>query len=185
MNEVRHTHTRPDGRVLRVVRGDITEEDVDAIVNAANEQLAHGGGVAGAIVRAGGYEIQEESRQRVREHGDVPTGEAAITGAGTLKARYVIHAVGPVWGMGNEEALLAGAVKSALALADEHDLGSVSLPAISTGIYGFPKPLGAQVIAGAVQEYLDGHSDSSLKEVRLCNIDSATSELLVEEAKKL
>jgi putative ATPase len=184
-NDVLHTHTRPDGRVLRVVRGDITEEEVGAIVNAANEHLAHGGGVAGAIVRAGGREIQDESRQWVREHGDVPTGGAAITGAGNLKARYVIHAVGPVWGMGNEEALLAGAVKSALALADEHGLGSVSLPAISTGIYGFPKPLGAQVILGAVQEYLDEHPDSCLRQVRLCNVDSATSELFVEEAKKL
>jgi len=185
MNQVLHTHTRPDGRVVRVVQGDITEEEVDAIVNAANEQLAHGGGVAGAIVRSGGREIQEESRQWVREHGDVPTGGAAITGAGRLKARYVIHAVGPVWGMGNEEALLAGAVNSALALAEEHGLGSVSLPAISTGIYGFPKPLGAQVILGAVQEYLDGHSNSSLTELRLCNIDSATSELFAEAAKGL
>ncbi len=185
MTTILHTHTRPDGRVLRIVRGDITEEDVDAIVNAANEQLAHGGGVAGAIVRAGGRDIQDESRQWVREHGDVPTGGAAITGAGNLKARYVIHAVGPVWGMGNEEALLASAVKNALALADEHGLGSVSLPAISTGIYGFPKPLGAQVILAAVQEHLDEHSDSSLREVRLCNVDGATSELFVEAAKKL
>ncbi len=185
MNDILYTHTRPDGRVLHVVRGDITEEEVDAIVNAANEQLAHGGGVAGAIVRAGGREIQDESRQWVREHGDVPTGGAAITGAGNLKARYVIHAVGPVWGMGNEETLLAGAVKSALALADEHSLRSVSLPAISTGIYGFPKPLGAQVILGAVQDYLGEHADSAITEMRLCNIDSATSELFAAEAKKL
>jgi len=185
MTTILHTHTRPDGRVLRVVQGDITEEDVDAIVNAANEQLAHGGGVAGAIVRAGGREIQDESRQWVREHGDVPTGGAAITGAGNLKAHYVIHAVGPVWGMGNEEALLASAVKSALALAEEKGLQSVSLPAISTGIYGFPKPLGAQVILEAVREYLDEHSDSCLRQVRLCNVDSATSELFVEAAKKL
>jgi putative ATPase len=87
--------------------------------------------------------------------------------------------------MGNEETLLASAVMRALALADEHGLQSISLPAISTGIYGFPKPLGAQVILGAVQGYLDEHSGSSLTEVRLCNIDSATCELLVEEAKKL
>jgi O-acetyl-ADP-ribose deacetylase (regulator of RNase III) len=179
-----HTHTRPDGRAIRVVQGDITEEEVDAIVNAANEHLAHGGGVAGAIVRKGGREIQEESRQWVQEHGHVPTGGAAITGAGKLKARYVIHAVGPVWGMGNEEALLASAVRSALALADRHGLRSASLPAISTGIFGFPKPLGVQVILGAVQEYLDEHSDSSLTEVRLCNIDRATSDLFVEEAKR-
>jgi len=185
MTTVLHTHTRPDGRIVRVVQGDITEEEVDTIVNAANEHLAHGGGVAGAIVRKGGREIQEESRQWVQEHGPVPTGGAAITGAGKLKARYVIHAVGPVWGMGNEEARLRRAVKSALAVAEEHGLGSVSLPAISTGIYGFPKPLGAQVILGAVQEYLDEHSDSSLTELRLCNIDRATCGLFAEAAKKL
>ncbi len=86
--------------------------------------------------------------------------------------------------MGNEEALLASAVKSALALADRHSLGSISLPAISTGIFGFPKPLGVQVILGAVQEHLDEHSDSSLTEVRLCNIDRATSELFVAEANR-
>jgi O-acetyl-ADP-ribose deacetylase (regulator of RNase III) len=184
MTTILYTHTRADGRVIRVVQGDITEEEVDAIVNAANEHLAHGGGVAGAIVRKGGREIQEESSQWVQEHGHVPTGGAAITGAGRLKARYVIHAVGPVWGVGNEEALLASAVKSALALADRHGLGSISLPAISTGIFGFPKPLGAQVILRAVQEHLDEHSDSSLREVRLCNIDRATSELFVAEAKR-
>jgi len=184
-NQVLHTHTRPDRRVVRVVQGDITEEEVDAIVNAANEHLAHGGGVAGAIVRAGGREIQDESRQWVRERGSVPTGGAAITGAGNLKARYVIHAVGPVWGTGNEEARLRRAVKSALALADEHGLRSISVPAISTGIYGFPKALGVQVILGAVQEFLDEHSDSSLTEVRLCNIDRGTSELFAAEAKKL
>ena len=98
MTAVLHTHTRPDGRLLRVVQGDITEEDVDTIVNAANEELAHGGGVAGAISRKGGREIQDESSRWVQEHGRVPTGGAVITGAGILKARYVIHVVGPIWG---------------------------------------------------------------------------------------
>ncbi len=185
MGQALHTHTRPDGRVVRVVQGDITEEDVDAIVNAANERLAHGGGVAGAIARKGGNEIQEESRRWVAEHRPVPTGAAAITSAGKLKARYVIHAVGPVWGVGNEEALLADAVASALTLADEKGLRSVSIPAISTGIFGFPKPLGAHVILGTVMDYLDAHSDFSIREVRLCNIDRETTELFVEEAKKL
>jgi O-acetyl-ADP-ribose deacetylase (regulator of RNase III) len=185
MNEVLHTHTRPDRRVIRVVQGDITEEEVDAVVNAANEHLAHGGGVAGAIVRKGGREIQDESRRWVQEHGHVPTGGAAITGAGRLRARYVVHAVGPVWGTGDEEALLAGAVKSALALADQHGLRSISLPAISTGIFGFPKRLGVQVILGAVQEYLDEHPHASLTEVRLCNIDRATSELFEEAVRGL
>jgi putative ATPase len=185
MNEVLHTHRRPDGREIKVVQGDITQEEADAIVNAANERLAHGGGVAGAIVRRGGHEIQEESRQWVREHGPVPTGGAAITGAGRLRARYVIHAVGPVWGTGNEEALLASAVRSALALADERGLASVSLPAISTGVFGFPKPLGAKVILRAVQEYLDAHPHSTLREVRLCNIDRETSQLFLREVRAL
>jgi O-acetyl-ADP-ribose deacetylase (regulator of RNase III) len=175
------SYTRPDGRILRVVHGDITEEAVDAIVNAANEHLAHGGGVAGAIVRKGGRQIQDESTRWVREHGPVRTGSAAITGGGALKARYVIHAVGPVWGAGNEEALLAGAVTSALSLADENGVRTISLPAISTGIFGFPKPLGAKVIVRAVQEYLDGHPTSSIREVRFCNIDAVTTDLLRDE----
>lgn len=175
------TYARADGRILRVVHGDITEEAVDAIVNAANEHLAHGGGVAGAIVRKGGRQIQDESTRWVREHGPVRTGSAAITGGGALKARYVIHAVGPVWGTGNEEALLARAVTSALSLADENGVETISLPAISTGIFGFPKALGAKVIVRAVQEYLDGHPASSIREVRFCNIDAVTTDLLRDE----
>lgn len=174
-------YRRPDGRLLRAVLGDITEEAVDAIVNAANEHLAHGGGVAGAIVRKGGHDIQTQSDRWVQYHGPVRTGTAAITGAGRLEARYVIHAVGPVWGVGNEEALLFSAVMSALALADEKGLASVSLPAISTGIFGFPKPLGAKVILKAVTDYLDTHPQSSLKEVRFCNIDRQTTDLFARE----
>ncbi len=183
-NQIVYTHERPDGRIIRIVHGDITQEQVDAIVNAANEHLAHGGGVAGAIVRRGGREIQEESTRWVREHGPVRTGTAAITGAGRLPARYVIHAVGPRWGMGDEERLLAQAVQSALALADEKGLQSISLPAISTGIFGFPKPLGAKVILDAVERYLDEHPASSLREVRLCNIDRETTELFVAEMER-
>jgi len=185
MNQVVYTYTRPDGRTVRVVEGDITAEEVDAIVNAANEQLAHGGGVAGAIVHKGGPEIREESRRWVKEHGPVPTGSAAVTGAGKLKARYVVHAVGPVWGAGNEEALLASAVRTALALADERGVKSISLPAISTGIFGFPKPLGVKVILGAVQRYLDERPRSSIGEVRLCNIDRGTTELFLAEVRRL
>ncbi len=184
MNRVVFSYERPDGRVLRVVHGDITQEAVDAIVNAANEHLRHGGGVAGAIVRRGGREIQAESDRWVQEHGPVPTGSAAITGAGRLSARYVIHAVGPRWGMGDEENLLRRAVQSALALADEHGVQRLSLPAISTGIFGFPKPLGVQVILDAVEEYLDAHPNSSLQEVRFCNIDEQTTTLFVEAIKR-
>jgi putative ATPase len=183
-NQVVYTHQRPDGRIIRVVHGDLTEEQVDAIVNAANERLAHGGGVAGAIVRKGGREIQEESTRWVREHGPVRTGTAAITGAGRLPARYVIHAVGPRWGTGDEERLLAQAVQSALALADEKGLQSISLPAISTGIFGFPKALGAKVILDAVEAYLDEHPGSSLQEVRFCNIDRETTDLFLAEMER-
>ncbi len=185
MAQVLASYRRPDGRVLEAVRGDITEEETDVIVNAANERLAHGGGVAGAIVRRGGRQIQDESDRWVREHGPVPTGGAAITGAGRLRARYVVHAVGPRWGMGDEEALLARAVHSALERSDEVGARSVALPAISTGIFGFPKADGVRVIVRAVQEYLDSHPESSIECVRLCDRDGETASLFAETLKAL
>jgi len=130
------------GARLRVVRGDLTEASVDAVVNAANSHLQHGGGVAGAIVRKGGQVIQEES-DRI---GYVPVGHAALTSAGRLPARLVIHTVGPRWGEGDEEAKLASAVRSALTLAEENGLASVAMPAVSGGIFGFPKERCARVI---------------------------------------
>jgi len=176
----------PSGQTVRIVHGDLTEEQVDAIVNAANEHLAHGGGVAGAIVRKGGEVIQEESTAWVREHGPVRTGTAAITGAGRLPAAKVIHAVGPVWrgGKSGEEEDLASAVQSALALASELDLVSISLPAISSGIFGFPKELCAQVILKAVGEFFQKHPDASVKEVNLVNIDHHTSSVFSQEAQR-
>ena len=175
----------PSEQTVRVVHGDLTEEQADAIVNAANEHLAHGGGVAGAIVRKGGRIIQDESAAWVREHGPVRTGTAAITGAGKLPAARVIHAVGPVWrgGESGEEKQLASAVKSALALACEHKLVSISLPAISSGIFGFPKKLCAQVILQAVGEFFQKHPDVPVKEVNLVNIDHHTSNIFSQEAR--
>ncbi|MDZ7296341.1 MAG: macro domain-containing protein, partial [candidate division KSB1 bacterium] len=126
---------------IELVQGDITEMDTDAIVNAANERLAHGGGVAGAIVRKGGPVIQEESNAWVRAHGRVPTGGAAITSGGSLKARFVIHAVGPVMGSGNEGEKIRQATLASLRLAEEHNLASIAFPAISTGIFGCPMDL--------------------------------------------
>jgi putative ATPase len=182
IHQILFTYTTPDGRKLHVVEGDITAEPVDAIVNAANEHLAHGGGVAGAIVRRGGYAIQAESDAWVQQHGPVRSGTAAITSGGDLPARYVIHAVGPVWrNRGDEPELLRLAVQCALALADAQGLQSISIPAISSGIFGFPKPLAAQVIWGAVLDYFAAHLTSSLQEVRFCNIDQPTARLFYEE----
>jgi len=173
------------GQTVRVVQGDLTQEPVDAIVNAANGHLMHGGGVAGAISRRGGPSIQRESTTWVREHGAVRTGSAAITGAGNLACRYVIHAVGPVWqGDGTEPAALASAVRCALDLAEEYGLQSVSLPGISSGIFGFPKPLCAQVITRAVCEWFANHPQSAVQEVNACNIDARTANLFAEEAKR-
>lgn len=162
---------------LKLVQGDITEESVGAIVNAANEYLQHGGGVAGAIVRKGGYEIQEESNRI----GHVPVGEAALTGAGKLPAQFVIHAVGPRWGEGDEDNKLASAVESSLQLAAARNLKSISLPAISSGIFGFPKDRCARVILQTIHDYLLENPDTSLKEIRLCIIDQQTISFFEKE----
>ena len=169
---------------MEVVHGDLTEERVDAIVNAANERLSHGGGVAGAIVRKGGKVIQEESERWVKEHGPVKTGSCAITGAGNLPARFVIHAVGPVWGSGDEERKLASAIKCALSMASEKGLGSIAFPAISSGIFGFPKDLCARVFFDTLVSYFQENPESSIRIVRLTNIDRTTSEIFMEEAKR-
>jgi O-acetyl-ADP-ribose deacetylase (regulator of RNase III) len=154
---------------LELVQGDITRLDVDAIVNAANGRLAHGGGVAAAIARSGGPVIQKESNEWVRKHGRVPTGSAAITSGGNLKADYVIHAVGPVYSaMSPSKAAqeLASAVKSALRMADEHDLRSIALPAISTGIFGYPLVEAAEVMLKAAIEY--ARSGTDLERIVFC-----------------
>ena len=121
-------------RRIRIVQGDITLLDVEAVVNAANKHLQLGGGVAGAIRARGGPSIQEECDRLA----PIDVGEAVITGGGNLKAKYVIHAVGPVNGEGDEEAKLARATRSSLSLAAKHKIRSLAFPAISTGIYGFP-----------------------------------------------
>ncbi len=158
---------RINGIALELIEGDITTLDVAAIVNAANERLAHGGGVAGAISRKGGPAIQQESDAWVREHGQVPTGSAAITSGGDLKADHVIHTVGPVYGSTPAAPeLLAQAVGSSLRLADEHGLKSVALPAISTGIFGYPMAEAAEVMVAAASDYLRGETD--LERVIFC-----------------
>ncbi len=136
--------------------GDITDFEADAIVNAANSLLVIGGGVCGAIHRKGGHSIVEESALWVEERGPVEPGGAAITGAGNLPARHVIHAVGPMWhGGGTGEAeQLAKAYRSAIRLADEHGLSSIAFPSLSTGIFGYPTDLAAPVAVRAVRDAL-------------------------------
>ncbi|MCD6550830.1 AAA family ATPase [Thermotoga sp.] len=184
MSEIRKEQ-QYKGRKIKIVKGDITREEVDAIVNAANEYLKHGGGVAGAIVRAGGSVIQEESDRIVRERGRIPTGEAVVTGSGNLKARYVIHAVGPVWRGGNygEDELLYRAVYNALLRAHELNLKSVTMPAISTGIFGFPKERAAAIFARVIKDFIDHHPDTLLEEIRICNIDEETTRVFEENLK--
>jgi len=165
---------------LSLMHGDLTLETVDAIVNAANAQLAHGGGVAAAIVRRGGAEIQDESRLWVAEHGPASHDQPALTGGGDLAARYVIHAVGPRWGEGQEEHKLRSAVTSSLALADDTGLISIALPAISTGIFGFPKTLGARVILDSIADYFSGHPHSGIKDVRVVLIDQESLDIFCD-----
>ncbi|MBL7063940.1 MAG: macro domain-containing protein [Anaerolineae bacterium] len=165
---------------LELVEGDITEMDTDAIVNAANERLAHGGGVAMVILRKGGPAIQRESDAWVRQHGRVPTGSAAITSGGDLEARYVIHAVGPVYdGTPRSAELLASAVRAALRMADEHSLESIALPAISTGIFGYPMEEAARVMLQAAIEYLEG--GTGLEQVVFCLYGRSAFEVFAEE----
>jgi O-acetyl-ADP-ribose deacetylase (regulator of RNase III) len=148
---------------IQVVRGDITTIEVDAIINAANSSLLGGGGVDGAIHRAGGPAILEECRQIRARQGGCDTGEAVITTAGKMPAKYVIHTVGPVWNGGGkgEAGLLRSCYLNSLKLAEEKQLRSIAFPNISTGIYGFPKKPAAEIAVGAVREF----APTSLKEI--------------------
>ena len=168
-------------RTLKLIHGDLSETMVDAIVNAANADLQHGGGVAGAIVRKGGKTIQHESDAWVREFGKVTQERPALTTAGTLPSQFVIHAVGPVWGEGDEERKLHTAVYHALLLADSRHFRSVALPAISTGIFGFPKELGAQTILDAILDYMRDHAETSLSDIQIVLIDQHSVDVFARE----
>jgi O-acetyl-ADP-ribose deacetylase (regulator of RNase III) len=180
MNTVLAERQFPGGQAFQLVQGDLTTETTDAIVNAANSGLEHGGGVAGVISRHGGPAIQRESDAWVREHGPVSHAQPAYTSAGDLPCRYVIHAVGPVWGEGDEDAKLAAAVTGSLALADKLALASLSLPAISTGIFRFPRERAARVIFTAVEAYFKGDPASGLKTVRLVLFDRSSVEVFMK-----
>ena len=162
------------GATLTLVQGDITKEQVDGIVNAANEQLMGGGGVDGAIHRAGGPAIMAECDQIRIEQGGCPTGNAVITTGGSLPAKYVIHTVGPIWRGGNagEPKLLASCYQKSLSLALEHGIKTVAFPSISTGIYGYPIDKAAGIALKAVAEFLERNDE--IEEVRFVLFDEAT-----------
>ncbi len=148
--------------LLELIEGDITELQVDAIVNPANEDLQLGGGVAGAVREKGGASIQDEC-DRI---GGTPVGTAVMTGAGTLKAKQVIHAVGPRMGEGDEDRKLAAAVRAALALADRNGQRTIAIPALSTGVFGYPVDRCARILLTEVHRYLQG--GTKLERVVVC-----------------
>jgi O-acetyl-ADP-ribose deacetylase (regulator of RNase III) len=163
---------------LELVQADITDLDVDVIVNAANEHLQLGSGVAGAIRTKGGPSIQEECNRI----GSTPVGTAVMTGAGQLKARQVIHAVGPRMGEGDEDKRLASAVRAALALADRRGMKSIALPAISTGVFGFPIERAARIMLTEIQRFLQG--GTKLERVVLCLFDEAAFNVFKKELRR-
>jgi O-acetyl-ADP-ribose deacetylase (regulator of RNase III) len=167
VNQVIREVVLENGQRVCLVRGDMTEEAVDAIVNAANRHLAHGAGLAGAIVRKGGEVIQKESDRAA----PVEVGGAAITGAGTLPARFVIHAVGPRWGEGDEDAKLRRAALSSLSLARERGFESIALPAISAGIFGFPVDRCAQILVQAVVDFIGERAEGPPRTIRFTLMD--------------
>jgi O-acetyl-ADP-ribose deacetylase (regulator of RNase III) len=167
-------NTLSSGQTMQLVKGDITVETTEAIVNAANEHLAHGGGVAGAIARGGGPAIQSESDEWVKKHGPISHAKPAWTSGGKLACRYVIHAVGPIWGLGDENAKLEAAVTGSLLLAEELEVTSIAFPAISTGIFGFPKEQAAEIMIAAIQKYFETKPHSSINTVRLVLFDETT-----------
>jgi O-acetyl-ADP-ribose deacetylase (regulator of RNase III) len=165
----------PGGKRLRLVLGDITRIPADAIVNAANSQLRGGGGVDGAIHRAGGPSLMRELDQIRARSGGCPTGGAVATTAGNLPARFVFHAVGPVYrgGLHNEAELLASCHRTCLQMAEERDLGVVTFPAISTGVYGYPVGQAAPLALAAARAHLE-RDDTRLREVVFVLFDQRT-----------
>jgi O-acetyl-ADP-ribose deacetylase (regulator of RNase III) len=159
---------------LQLVRGDITKEDVDVIVNAANSSLQHGGGLAGIISRKGGSIIQKESNKWVHDHGLVTHSEPAYTSSGNLPCRYIIHAVGPVWGSGDEDSKLAKAIIGSLRTADLLKVKSIAIPAISTGIFGFPMDKASRIAITSIVKYINENHDSAINLIRQVLFDEST-----------
>jgi O-acetyl-ADP-ribose deacetylase len=156
-------------KIIRLIKGDITEQNVDVVVNPANSYLKHGGGVAGAIVRKGGKIIQTESDKI----GFVPVGSSVITTSGELPCEVIIHTVGPKMGEGNEDFKLSKAIHSCLLLASDNSYKSISIPAISSGIFGFPKDRCANILLDESIKFLQ-NNNTSLQMIEFCIIDDET-----------
>ena len=156
-------------KIIRLIKGDITDQNVDVIVNPANSYLKHGGGVAGAIVRKGGKIIQTES-DRI---GFVPVGSSVITTSGELPCQAIIHTVGPKMGEGNEDFKLSKSIHSSLSLASDNSYKSISIPAISSGIFGFPKDRCANILLDESIKFLQ-NNNTSIKIIEFCIIDDET-----------
>ncbi len=173
--------------ILKIIQGDLTEQEVDAIVNAANPSLMGGGGVDGAIHRKGGPKILEECKKiRATLYPEgLPTGKAVITSGGNLKAKYVIHTVGPIWRGGNEgePELLAEAYKNSLKLASEKGLKTIAFPSISTGAYGYPIEKASKVALTTIKDFLE--NNPPLKEVRIVLFREGDLKIYEETAKEL
>jgi O-acetyl-ADP-ribose deacetylase (regulator of RNase III) len=164
------------GQQLTLIHGDLTLQRVDAIVNAANPRLRHGGGVAAMILRRGGNTINAESQQWLEDKGPVTHAEPAYTSGGDLQCQYIIHAVGPIWGRGNEDKKLTTAITGALTLAEELSLTSIAFSAIATGIFGFPRQRAARVFYQTFIAYFQTHPNSPLADVRMVVYDAPTVE---------
>jgi O-acetyl-ADP-ribose deacetylase (regulator of RNase III) len=169
------------GRVFEVITGDLLSEPVDAIVNAANGHLAHGGGVAAAIARAAGPALVEEGHRIVSQRGPVEVGEAVVTTAGRLPFKGVIHAVGPHQGIGGEEELLVQALGVAFRRAHERGWSSVSFPAVSSGIFAVPLEVCARAYVRAVRAFFGAHPESSVRTIRLCLYPGPLTDLVKAE----
>lgn len=174
----------PGGRAFEVVVGDLLRERVDAIVNAANGHLAHGGGVAAAIARAAGPELEREGAEVVATRGPLAVGEAVATTAGRLPFAGVIHAVGPHQGVGQEEQKLVAALGSAFRCAGERGWRSLAFPAVSSGIFAVPLATCARAYVSAVRELARAHPESSLRLVRLCLLDGPLVRLVQAELER-
>ncbi len=173
----------PGERSFQVVLADLLKESTDGIVNAANNQLAHGGGVAAAIARAAGPQLDAEGRQMVERHGPVATGSAVLTTAGRLRFKGVIHTVGPRQGEGNEEAKLIAAMTAAFDIAHEQGWRSLSFPAVSAGIYSVPPDVCARAYVKAARDFFAAHPDSPLELLRLCVFAGAIADAVVREVR--